>query len=300
MKCDIKYSKKINEAIDYCLSKLPYPIKSKILEFIKDNNNLNINEIRLHKNSNISLIADFKNVKTDIYLKEEEINEIFENLCENSLYAHINTLKNGYISVGRGIRAGVCGKATLENGEICGIYDVASINIRIPCHIFNASKYLFTLLENNNFDLSVLIYSPPGVGKTTILKDLIYKLINETNIRFSVIDSREELTSFIKSQENADFFVGYPKGLGIQIATKSMTPQIIICDEITSKTEADEILLSSNTGVNLIATTHAECFEELLSKPILENLIKNKVFDYALGAKRKEGERKYTFYLDEL
>lgn len=300
MKCSIKYIEKIDEVLDFCLNKLPINIKNEIISYIEENNIINVNEIRLHKNSNISLISNLKNIKTNIYLSDENLKEIFEALCDNSLYAHINTLKNGYVSLGKGIRVGICGKVALENEEISGIYDVSSINVRIPSRIHNASRFLFSLLKNNHFNLSVILYSMPGVGKTTILKDLIYNLANETNIRFSVIDSREELTPFMKKQENADFFIGYPKGLGIELATKTMTPQIIICDEITSKNEVEEIMLSSNSGVKLIATTHANDFEELLSKPLLETMFKNKVFDYALGIKRNEGNRKYMFSLNKL
>lgn len=300
MKCKINYLEKCNKSLDYCLSKLPLSIKEQVEKIIENTSFNSINEIRLHKNSYISLIVDLKNLKTNIFLDEDTLNVIFDNMCDNSLYAHFNTIKQGYISLGHGIRAGICGKASVENGEICGIYDISSINVRIPNHIPNASKFLFEFLKENNFNVSLLLYSSPGVGKTTILKDLIYKLITETDKRIAVIDTREELTSFIENQENADFFIGYPKGLAIQLATKSMTPQIIICDEISSQSEADEILFSSNVGVKLVATTHADDFEELLSKKTLENIFKNKIFDFALGVCRNEGERKYTFTLNKL
>lgn len=300
MKCEIKIQEKYDDALMFCLSKLPENIKDEILVFIKNNPYKIINEIRLHKNSNITLIADFKNVITDIFLNSNDLNVIFENLCENSLYAHINTIKHGYIAVGNGVRAGVCGKVSIENGEICGIYDISSINLRIPKHIYNASSFLYNLLKRNNFNISVLLFSAPGIGKTTILKDLIYKLLNETDKRVAVIDSREEITSFLSSQRNGDFFIGYPKGLGIELATKSMTPEILICDEISSKHEAMEINSSANAGVRLIASTHASSYDELLNKSILEDTFKYKIFDYALGVKRNEGEFKYIFSLYEL
>lgn len=300
MKSNIIYVEKTSDTLNYCLSKLPFHIKEELLKFIEQNSCYSINELRMHKNSFISLIVDLKNIKTNIFLDENDIQKIFNNLCDNSLYAHINTIKQGYISMDYGIRAGICGKASLENNEISGIYNISSINIRIPNNINNASLFLFDFLKKHNFNVSVLIYSSPGVGKTTILKDLIYKLINETDKRFAVIDTREELTSYIKIQNNADFFLGYPKGLGIQLATKSMTPQMIICDEIASKKESEEIVYSSNVGVKLIASTHANDFDELLSKATLENVFKNKIFDYALGVKRSEGNKKYNFTLSKL
>ena len=245
------------------------------------------------------LIADSKNVKTDIYLTEYDIDEIYNQLCDMSLYAHINTIKQGYISLEHGIRAGICGKATIENNIICGINEISSINIRIPQKIYNASSYLYNLLSENDFKASVILYSSPGVGKTTILRDLISKLSN-TNIRYAIIDSRNEITSCLDKIQNGDVFVSYPKGVAIELATKSMTPQIIICDEISSEDEADEIFKSSNAGIELIATTHAKTFDELKNKAILKKILKNGVFDYALGVEREYGKKEYRFSLNEL
>ena len=300
MKYSICYKEKVDEILQYCLNKLPYHISNDLVNYFCKYPHKIINEIRLHKNAYIMLIADSKNVKTDIYLTEENLNEIFECLCDMSLYAHIDTIKQGYISVGNGIRAGVCGKACLENGEICGISDISSINLRIPHHIVNASKVLFDFLKENNFEKSVIIYSPPGTGKTTILRDLIYKLSTHSSLRYAVIDTREEITSYIKNIENGDFFISYPKGKAIELATKSMTPQLIICDEISSMDEAKEILYSTNAGVKLIATTHANSFEELKSKEILNELIDKNVFDFALGVKRNYCQNKYEFTFNEL
>ena len=142
----------------------------------------------------------------------------------------------------------------------------------------------------------------PGIGKTTILRELIYKLATyKTPIRNVVIDSREEITPFMEGMpSSSDIFISYPKGLAIELATKSMTPEIIICDEISSKDEADAILRAVNSGVKLIATAHASCFSELMSKEILKDLFRNKVFDYAIGIKRKIGSKRYEFSLNSI
>ena len=300
MKCDIFYKEKIDETLIYCLNKLPFHIKSRLLDYFSLHPYKCINEIRLHKNSYIMLIADSQNIKTDIYLNESDINDSYELLCDMSLYAHADTIKQGYINIGNGIRAGVCGKACIENNEICGVSDISSINIRIPQHIENASKFLFDFMKDNDFNKSVIIYSSPGVGKTTILRDFVHKLSKNTSIRYAVVDTREEIKPRISNAENGDFFISYPKGMAIEIATRSMTPQLIICDEITSKNEACEILYSANAGVKLIATTHASSYEELISKKILEDLIKNGVFDFALGVKRNPGEKRYEYILNQL
>lgn len=281
----------------YLLNKLPIKLKSEIEGLI--NSNHIINEIRIKKNSFIYLISNGKNLKTDIFIDENEIENIFEYICQGSLYAHIDTLKEGYIQMGSGIRAGVCGTAILDNGQITGIKDVTSINIRIPQKINNASSYVFSLLEKTNFSESILIYSSPGVGKTSILRDLVLKLSKLDNgIRFAVIDTREEIIINHLECSNADIYLSYPKGVAIELATKSMTPEIIICDEISNESEANAILKSSHSGVTLIATTHASSFTELKEKSILTPLIKSGVFKHFIGVERKNGEKKYKFTLN--
>ncbi|MGM9645988.1 MAG: hypothetical protein ACI3XS_04815 [Eubacteriales bacterium] len=301
MKYDISVKKQYEEEYGFILSKLPKKIGDGILSFLDENSFKHMNEIRIHKNSEVCLMADFKNVKTNITADEKDMEEILNSLCEGSVYAHFDTIKDGYISIGRGIRAGICGRAVCKNGEITGVCEINSVNIRIPRMIYNASEKIFEILKKEDFAVSLLIYSAPGVGKTTILRDLIYQLGKE-NIqkRISVIDTREEITTCMKTPANTDVFISYPKGIGIELATKSMTPEIIICDEISSKNEANAILKAVHGGVRLIATAHAKDFFELKSKDILIPLISSGVFDYAIGVSRKYGTDKYEYEINEL
>ena len=151
-----------------------------------------------------------------------------------------------------------------------------------------------------SFQKSILLYSPPGTGKTSILRDLVIKWDNQIiPIRFAVIDSREEIITPYSKNINCDAYISYPKGIAIEQATKSMTPQIIICDEISNEQESNAILKAAHSGVKLIATTHASSFEELESKSIIKPLINSGIFDYFIGVERKYGEKIYNFTLGE-
>ena len=296
MKLSICEKSSQDTIFSFVLEKMPLKFRVLITEFCQNQAFGAINEIRIKRNAYLFLIADSNTVKTDIFINGEDIDEIFEYLCNHSYYSCINTLKNGYVPIGSGVRAGISGTAILENNQIIGVNEISSINIRIPQKIPNAAKYVFSLMKNDNFASSILIFSPPGVGKTSILRDLILKLNqSEPPLRFSVIDARSEiLTPFMKSL-CCDVFTSYPKGVGIELATKSMTPEIIICDEISNEEDANAILKAAHCGVKIIATTHAASIEELLNKSILKELIERGTFDLFLGVTRMRGERKYDF-----
>ena len=292
MRIQIKYHKTKDTRLEYLLEFLPNELKAYIEKYILDNPNISIDEIRLHANAPLCLISTFKNIKTDYYVSNELIEEALLCFCKGSIYAYFNTIKEGYISLGHGIRVGVCGKATIQDGQITGVSDFSSLNIRMPKRILYAGDYIFRLLQNDKFRSSILLYSSPGVGKTTILRELICKLSRlDDPLRVSVIDSREEMISGIDDTICTDFLLSYPKDKAISLATRTMTPQIIICDEISTIEEAYAVLNSANCGVSFIATTHASSFEELKNKEILTPLFQRNVFTYALGVKREYGSK---------
>ena len=303
MHCTVLQKTNIEKSVLFICQFFPEEISSRIQNFILENHLSNINELRFRKNSFISLIAGSKNINTSIYIRENDIENLISSLCGGSIYAHFNTIRDGYISLGNGMRAGVCGKAICENGKITAISDISSINIRFPRRIYHSADLLYDFLEKNEFKKSVLLYSAPGVGKTSILRELIYLISKKSDppVRHAVIDSREEITPFMdRSQISSDIFVSYPKGLAIEIATKSMTPELIICDEISSLEEATAVLQATGSGVRIVATCHASSLNELLSKEILKDIFSHRIFDYAIGVKRKYGSSKYEFSLDRL
>ncbi len=301
MKVQINYQKQKDKRLDYLLTLLPDEIGLFLYEYLIETNNMAIDEIRMHAGSHMRLISSFKNIKTSLFITEEHINNALLKFCDGSVYSHFNTIKEGYLNLGQGIRVGICGKATMQNGEITGVCDFSSLNIRMPKRIHSAGDYIYEVMERDNFLSSVLLYSPPGVGKTTILRELICKLSErESPLRLCVIDSREEMVSGIDEGVCADFFLSYPKESAITFATRTMTPQIMICDEISTAEEANAILNSASCGVTFVATTHASSIEELKNKEILSALFRKNIFDYALGVNRKQGSKKYEFSLNSL
>ena len=301
MICTINYSQNLDPSVAYLLDNLPQDISKQLNDYFLIVNIDMVNEIRIRTNDYISVLCEDLTAVTNVFIDSSKINEIFTNLCDGSVYAHASSIVDGYISLGKGLRAGICGKAVTNSEKIVSIRDISSINIRIPHRVKGTANFLYNLLEDNHFNSSVIIYSPPGVGKTTILRELACLLSSDNKmIRYAIIDTREEITPFVKDKLTADIFLGYPKGLGIELATKSMTPQLIICDEISSKSEGLAILNAIHCGVRLIATTHADSLDELMKKESVKELINAKVFEYALGIKRNKGKTDYLYSLNKL
>lgn len=246
-----------------------------------------INEIRLHKDKAMVIVSDNRNIITDIYCSAKDFNIIVDNLCNHSLHSHVDTIKNGYISAGI-YRVGVCGKYTGEN-----ISEITALNIRIPHMILNISEPVINLVQQENYTSGVLIYSPPSGGKTTLLRDLTIKL--STYKRVTIIDSRNELYDYnTMNSPLIDIFNGYPKATAIELATRTMSPEYIICDEIGSYNECEMILSVQNTGVPLIASAHALNINNLLQRKNIRLLHDNMIFKYYIGLKRQGNKFDFT------
>ena len=232
-----------------------------------------IEEIRLRAGSSVYVTVGEnmgkRNIALDCSLDMSEISGILERMCDGSLYAYSESISKGYVSLKNGIRVGVCGTASVENGKIRGIYNISSLNIRLPCsearineEVMRAIRYAVSCGEG------VLIYSPPAHGKTTLLRALSYALSSGVSpLRVAIIDSREEINGFLdKSELSLDILSGYPKADGIRIATAFMNPQVIICDEIGTEDEAIAISQAQNCGVPLIASAHGACVESIMKR----------------------------------
>ena len=297
----IHINSSLDASLDFILSKLPLKVKSAMRDYLESKKICVLNEIRIYASSFVVFVANRTTIETDIFVSKDAIEDIVVCLCGGSVYAHLNTIKDGYISIGKGIRAGICGRAVLDNSNtVTGISEVKSINIRLPQRIAHAGDFVHKLLSEHSFNASLILYSVPGVGKTTILRDLVCLLSKDKPpIRHAIIDAREEISPFLNISTCSDIYLSYPKGLAIELATKSMAPQLIICDEITSMQEAKAILESVNSGVSFVATTHAKNFNELMSKEIIKPLIHGNVFDYAVGIKRNQNN-KFEYKVDSI
>ncbi len=216
-----------------------------------------------------------KNATGSYIVTEEDIEESLFSLCQGSVHSHIKELVEGYITTKGGHRVGVSGIMTYdEKGIIKSVRKINSYVIRIARQFEGISDMLAFLFEEKAEGL--IIASEPSGGKTTLLCDLARRLSLKYDI--AVIDERKELSDRLKGSP-ISVVTGVKKSEGIVLAIRSLSPQIIICDEITDS-ENEAVISSVNSGVSLITTIHAGSAKEFAHKKVSKALLDSGAFKH--------------------
>lgn len=201
----------------------------------------------------------------------DEISECIKSFCHYSLHSFERELKEGYVTLKGGHRAGFCGSAVIKNGELETIKNISSINIRIAREIKGCAEQLKNIVFSENFR-GLLIAGKPMSGKTTVLRDLCRMIGNEHKL--AVIDTRSEIAASYEGVPRNDVGIftdvldGYGKQEGIEIATRVLSPEYIACDELTGETEYADLCL--NSGVKIIFTAHCDAMEQAKKLPVIQ------------------------------
>lgn len=286
----LKEGIRIEEIIRY----FPINISSLLYKAINQNEKIKeqIQEIRIRVGRPIILKLQNVDILIEYIVNQTEILQILEKICENSIYAYKNQICNGYITIKGGHRIGITGSAVVENEKIINIKYITSLNFRIARQVLNCSnKIIGQVIDEKNQDIyNTLIVSPPGRGKTTILRDLIRKLsngIDEINFKgktCGVVDERGEIAAMYKGVPQndvgirTDIIENISKAKGIKILIRTMAPEIIACDEIGSKEDVEAIQEAIISGVKGIFTMHGKTLEDVKSNNQINKLIEeNKI-----------------------
>ena len=255
-----------------------------------------VDEIRMYLDGCIVLVVGGRNIKTPVVCTEEILRVTIGNLCGHSLYAHEDSLRQGYIFTQDGIRVGVAGRAVCAGDRVERVTDLASLCIRIPRRFPGTVNDILPYAVDGGIPGSLLIFSPPGVGKTTALRELAY-LLAKSPYRVALIDTRYEL-GYGLSGEFLDIFKGYPRPLGMEMATRVMNPQFVICDEISTEADAKAVLQCASSGVAVIASAHGGSPDDLCRQAALDILFRHGVFRTLVQLHRKDGQLVHRFYCD--
>ena len=252
-----------------------------------------IQEIRLRCGRPVVLRKE----KGQVCLMEEKISvsdlrETITRLSAYSLYAFEEELRQGYITIEGGHRVGFCGKAVLENGEIRTLKQINALNIRIAREQKGwGEKILPELMEKGRF-CHTLIVSPPGCGKTTLLRDII-RCLSERMMTVGVVDERGEIAPLRDGMPQmdvgmcTDVLEGCPKAKGMVLLLRSMGPDVIAVDELGRREDIDAVHEVLRCGVKLIATAHGYDFADIENR--LQPLVQEGIFERYLFLSDRNG-----------
>ena len=286
-------------AHDRVLDLLPRGLSEEILRIASGRRGgiTNLREIRIRRGGACSMLIGQEKVRLYRGMNEEETDVLISRLIGGALYAHRDSIASGYISLDRGIRVGICGSAAYDGQRLVGISDMRSLLFRIPSGRCDFNDDLYRIFQHG-IGSGMIIYSPPGVGKTTALRSLASSVSSGAHpLRVCVVDERCEFDVEDYEMCEVDILKGYKRKEGVEIATRTMSPDLIMIDEIGAD-DAEALMSVVKCGIPLVATAHAASFRELVTKPSLRGLLSASVFDIAVGIYYLEG--RYILEVDRI
>ncbi len=239
--------------------------------------NKNGNLVDINRTASYNLLVSSKN----------DIEFSFKKMCNYSIYSYQHEINSGYITIKGGHRVGICGTAIYNKNSIKNIKDISSMNIRVNQKNNAIDPKILDIIHSNFFGL--LVVGKPSSGKTTVLRNIAKELSNITDDlgkmnKIVLIDERNEFSgTYMGIPQNdvgySDLLVNYNKKDAICGAIRALSPNVIICDEISTLEDTQAIKIGAHSGVRFVASAHSSSIEEVLNKIYIKELIDNNIFD---------------------
>ena len=235
-------------------------------------------------------------------VSSEQMQYMVSRISQGSVYAWEEEFRRGYLTLPGGFRVGMTGKAVLEGGQIRTLTRISALNFRIAKAVPGVAGPLMPLLYQEASIANCLLVSPPGGGKTTMLRDIVRQLSNgaawlaQRGRTVAVVDERSEIAGCIQAVPQmdvgcrTDVLDGCPKSEGIRMLLRAMTPQVIAVDEIGTDADVQALEEAAESGVSVIATAHGDSVESLYRHPVLYKLIEGQYFAFIIVLKWQTGQ----------
>lgn len=257
-------------------------------------------ELRLRVGEEMTVLIPAGERRCGVCVEQGDLETLCNLAADFSRYAAMETLRQGYLTLKGGCRAGFCGTVVMKDGAAVNLRDFSSAVIRIAREKHGIADELTLRLFQNGVFQNTLILSPPGGGKTTLLRELVRRLSNGDVMpgqRIGLADERGEIAALrqgvpqLDVGPRTDVLDGCPKAEAVLMLLRCMNPQIIAVDEITAREDLRAMTMAANSGVGLLATIHAESVAELVRKPLYAELLEAKAFRLAVILRTENGTR---------
>ena len=242
-------------------------------------------EIRFRRNCPVIFLENGQELITPYRFDSQQMEDLVDHLTEGSLSSCFESINEGYLTVKGGHRIGLSGTAVYDGNRLTYVKDISSVNFRIAKEVPGAADRLFQAVGHLDPLPGILIISPPGHGKTTLLRDFLRQLSEKrVNLRIAVVDERGEIAATWQGEMQnrlgirCDILNRYQKSDGIRSAIRSLSPNVIAVDEIGTSEDEKSLLYAYHTGVSIIATIHGDNTDQFRKN--IKKLTREQVFSY--------------------
>ncbi len=244
-------------------------------------------ELRLRANAPMVVCIDGHNFQlSTVNVSCEDLENIIHKAAEYAIYAVLDQMVKGFITIRGGVRIGIAGELVMQNGKVSAVKNLSSLCIRVPHEIKNCAQSILPYVFVAQHPVSTLIIAPPGAGKTTMLRDLARQIGNQFSaLNTLILDERGELAACYLGErqldvgQNADVITGGTKAYGFDNGIRSLRPDVIITDEIATCEDVAMLQRAVRSGVVVIASVHAANLDDVLTKPEIGLLLTQQIFE---------------------
>ncbi len=234
-------------------------------------------------------------------LDKMELEKLVRHICQYSLYAFEEELRQGYVTITGGHRIGMVGQVVTDGtGKIRTLKYICGINIRVAHQVIGVAEPLLPVVYRDGYPGSVLIVSPPGCGKTTLLRDMVRCLSDGSRygagVTVGVVDERSEIAgSYLGQPQNevgmrTDVLDACPKGIGMMMLLRAMSPKVIAIDELGSEEELEAVRVAASCGSKVVATMHGDSMEDLRRRKWMDVILRERLFETVIFLKKENGK----------
>ena len=246
-----------------------------------------IYELRLRTNAPVVACVDGRNfpLKT-VDITGNDLENIIHKAADYAIYAVLDQMIKGFITIRGGIRIGIAGELVMQNGQVSAVKNISSLCIRIPHAVKNCAYAVLPYVFASSRPVSTLVIAPPGAGKTTLLRDLACQISDKyPHLNTLILDERGELAACYQGEkqldvgQNSDVITGGTKAYGFENGIRSLRPDVMVTDEIATAEDVAMLQRAVRSGITVLASVHAADLGEVRGKPELGALITQGVFE---------------------